>query len=213
MRRDRLANSDAERALDAAYVDGAAELSTDDRRRIEARLADDPEARAEHAAVRGLLARLRALPPEGAEPDWMMLERSIRAAVGPDVPRPWWRRWTSIAPLTAAVTAALVLLVIWGRPATRTSTALEATRHGSAQIEPPVRQAPAPATGDDPVALWLDGAVVHVDPTAADALITPGGDEAADEVGLLPSTDLAWVDNLDDAALDRAERWLAGKKG
>jgi hypothetical protein len=37
--------------------------------------------------------------------------------------------------------------------------------------------------------------------------------DAADaELGLLPTTDLAWVDGLDDAALERAERWLAGTK-
>ncbi|MEO7734226.1 MAG: hypothetical protein ABIY55_24900, partial [Kofleriaceae bacterium] len=57
-------------ALDTAYVDGVAELAPDERRAIEARLAADPAVRAEHAAVRRLLERMRAVPPEGNEPDW-----------------------------------------------------------------------------------------------------------------------------------------------
>jgi anti-sigma factor RsiW len=82
----------------------------------------------------------------------------------------------------------------------------------------------------DTVALWLDGSEVDVDlsaPAAGDMLgegaagvaehgeLSPAGapDEASDDFGLLPATDLAWVDGLDDAALDRAERWLAGRAG
>jgi len=192
-------------SLDTAYVDGVAELSPDERRAIEARLAADPAVRAEHAAVRRLLARMRAVPPEGSEPDWSALERSIREAVGDELPRPWWRRWTWMAPLATAVAAAVVLLVVWGRPAP------SPVRRGL-----PVLERPAPAaelTDDDSIALWLDGAEVDVDPIAAEALVEPAdSDDDVTDVGLLPATDLAWVDNLDDEALDRAEHWLAGKK-
>ena len=121
------------------------------------------------------------------------------------MPRPWWRRWTWIAPLATAVAAAVVLLVVWGRPAP------SPVRRGL-----PVLERPAPAaelTDDDSIALWLDGAEVDVDPIAAEALVEPAdSDDDVTDVGLLPATDLAWVDNLDDEALDRAEHWLAGKK-
>jgi len=200
MRRD-AAGSDE---LDTAYVDGVAELSLDERRGVEARLAREPDARAEHAAVRTLLGRLRALPPEGREPDWTAMERSIRDAVGDAVPRPWWRRWTWLAPIATLATAAAILFVVWPRPA------LRVTPH------PTVAQPTAPAAPEDSVgavALWLDGAQVDVEPDAAAALIAldPADDEP-DEVALLPASDLAWVDNLDDDAIARAERWLARKK-
>jgi anti-sigma factor RsiW len=208
MRRDPTERDLAE--LDTAYGDGVAELSPDERHRIEARLAGDPAARAELAAGRRLLERMRALPAEGAEPDWTAMERSIRDAVGREVPRPWWRRWTWMAPLTTLVTAAVVLLVVWGRPAPTLRRAVPVLERGEHRL--PV----AEAAGDDSVALWLDGAEVDVDPAAAEALVAPEAEDGeaneANEVGLLPATDLAWVDSLDDDALDRAEHWLAGKK-
>jgi hypothetical protein len=80
----------------------------------------------------------------------------------------------------------------------------------------------------DVVALWLDGAVVDVDLAALpgagpsselsdDAVAGPGAeleaelDVGVDMVRLLPTNDLAWIDRLDDDALERAETWLAGK--
>src|SRR5437667_9325055 len=81
----------------AAYVDGVAELTPDERKAVEARLASDPIARVEQAATRELLGSLRDLAPHGNEPDWSAMERAIGDAVGPSVPRPWWRsralRW------------------------------------------------------------------------------------------------------------------------
>ncbi|HEX4423145.1 MAG TPA: hypothetical protein VH165_34745 [Kofleriaceae bacterium] len=243
MRRDRRDGQGDESALVAAYVDGVAELSPEDRRAVEAGLARDPAARADHAAVRGLIDRLRALPPEpeGGEPDWSAMERSIRSAVGSSVPRPWWRRWTWLAPTTTLVTALAVLLVVmWSHRA----PVAEAPRpvipsHGLASQRAP--QVPPEAAGDAAtgtgvVSLWLDGAEVDVDvsaPAARALLGEPGDDEAVDETvdeaaaeaaddapgsgeadddaGLLPAADLAWVDGLDDAALARAERWLAAE--
>jgi hypothetical protein len=201
-----------------AYVDGVAELSTDERRRIEARLARDPGARADEAGVRALLDRLRTLPSEGSEPDWAAMERSIHdaLAVGRDVPRPWWRNWRWLAPTATLATAMVVLLVMWRRPA-----ALEPSTA-------PARAVHAlPAQPDDVVALWLDGAEVEVALSASDMLgdvvldddepaLPEAAADAADtagaaELGLLPPADLAWVDRLDDAALSRAERWLAAE--
>lgn len=188
----------------AAYVDGVGELTPDERRRVEAALAA-PDARVAEVETRSMIARLRALPPEGQEPDWAQLERAIRDAVGTEVPRPWWRRWAWLAPLSTALTASLVLLIAWPR----------------AHPEPrayPERHPPAPVTlptadDDAPVTLWLDGDAVDVDPVALEALAPPDAEDASDDdEGLLPSSDLAWVDNLDDESIARAERWLDGKK-
>src|SRR5262245_48274792 len=145
-----------ELALLTAYVDGVAELSPDERRRIEARLADDPRARTDEAALRTLLGRLRELPPEGNEPDWSAMERSIRAAVGSEVPRPWWRAWRWLVPLTSCATAAAVMLLLWSRPV--------AIREPVRAAMPPAPTAPRPPTTpiervDEPAAivpLWLD---------------------------------------------------------
>src|SRR5690349_1729368 len=83
----------------AAYVDGVAELPIEDRRAVETWLAGDPDARADAAAVHGLLDQLRALPPSGGdEPDWAAMERSIRLAVDAVPSRPWWRRWQWLVP-------------------------------------------------------------------------------------------------------------------
>src|SRR5687768_15759298 len=80
-----------------AYVDGVSELTAGERRAVEERIAADDTLRAEAAATRALLGRLRELPRPAAgepagEPDWAALERSILDAVGPEVTRPWWRR-------------------------------------------------------------------------------------------------------------------------
>ena len=211
-----------ELALLTAYIDGVTELSPDERKRIEARLAEDPQPRADEAAVRALLGRLRALPPEGNEPDWSAMERSIRAAVGSEVPRPWWRAWRWLVPLTSCATAAAVMLLLWSRPA-----AIREPVRAAMPAAPAVpRPTPPPIERVDDAAaivpLWLDGAEVDVDLTAAEILRGPEIGEydpsqpdpeatATDEdrAALLPVGSLGWVDRLDDAAIDRAERWLA----
>jgi len=209
-----------------AYVDGISELAVEDRRRIEAQLTSDPATRAEHAAVREVLDRLRsaaATADPSGEPDWVAMERSIRLAVGTDVPRPWWRRWRWLAPTVTFATAATVMILMWSRPTP--GAAPDRAPRPAASGPDPARD---PAVRDVPAAevvpLWLDGDEVDVELSASDLLGEPGvtGDDdaaqaeraaASDEVRLLPATDLAWVDHLDDEALARAERWLAGKKG
>ena len=209
--------------LVTAYVDGVAELSPDERRGVEALLARDPEARAEADAVHALLDRLRALPPEGRAPDWAAMERSIRQAVAAAPARPWWRRWQWLVPAVTCATAAAVLLGIWPRAA---SIAIPPHLQRPPNVVPAVPVAPAakePPAEDSVVALWLDGTEVDLDVSAPAVLGDVGIDldgaqarqplpqpsEDGDEIGLLPATDLAWVDTLDDAALDRVERWLA----
>lgn len=196
-----------------AYADGIAELAPDERHRIEAALDDQPALRGEQAQIAGLLDRLRGLPGEGAEPDWGAMERSIRDAVGSDVPKPWWRRWTWLAPATTLVTAMAVLIfVMWTRemPTVVPPIPLPAPTVEHRPAPPPPAEAPDPVVG-----LWLDGMVVDVDLTAPDAanlLAEPTAvaaeDEPADD-SLLPAAGMAWIDHLDDAGLDRAERFLA----
>ena len=200
--------SDTEELL-AAYVDGVTELTADERKRVEELLAGDPDARADAAAARALLGRVRALPGEGVEPDWAALERSIRGAVGTTIPRPWWRAWVWLVPVgTLAATAAGALLW-WHAPAapapTETPSPIAHVEHAS-----PVESQPAAPL------VWLDGDTVdldQIDPGALDdqpatAPIATGGGEPG---GILPESDLGWIDQLDDAALDRAESWLASQ--
>ena len=57
-----------------------------------------------------LIAKLKALPPEGQEPDWQKLEAAIRAQVGDRAPVVWWRNWKWIVPMWALATTAAVAL-------------------------------------------------------------------------------------------------------
>lgn len=248
---------DPERSAEllTAYVDGVAELAADERRAVERRLADDPEARADADAVHALLGRLRALPPtydRGEPPDWAAMERSIRQAVAAEAPRPWWRSWRWLVPAMTCTAAAAVAFALWPR---LTQSPGIVPGPGPGRVPSPVAvtgsaQDPTPgpestgnpgAPGHDLVALWLDGSEVDVDvdldlalalgrPEAmdhvlgqvlGDPMLGSADDPApraveidaarapADEIGLLPSAGMAWVDDLDDAALDRAERLLA----
>src|ERR1700689_434210 len=101
-----------------AYVDGVTELDGAERRQIEELLERDPAARETAEATRALLGQLRELPPDGVEPAWAKLEHEIRAAVGPDVPSPWWRRWRWLVPVGALTATAAIALLWLHRPAT-----------------------------------------------------------------------------------------------
>ena len=206
MRRDR-ERGDAE--LLSAYVDGVAELSLDERKRVDDLLARDPSLRADESATRELLGQLRELAPQGGEPDWNALERSIGDAVG-DMPVPWYQRlrWRWIVPAVTLATAAAVSMLVVHEPAT-------AKLDGAiVKIEPP----PAPALDVDELALlstplWLDGTDLEVAIEAAELfdLEWDLDDEEAlpATAELLPPTDLEWIDELDGESLDRAEQFLA----
>ncbi len=174
---------------------------------------DEPEL---DDADRALLARVRALPPEGGEPDWAALERSIRDAVGPDAPRPWWKRWQRLVPIggLAAVTAAALL---WLHRAGPEPTPAPVALPAPQKVEPPA-SAPEPA-----MAMWLDGKIVDLDDVDPSAILDDDYDREAeaalatddgsgDTGGILPAGDLQWIDGLDDKALDRAEQWLEKRK-
>ncbi len=185
-----------------AYLDGVAELTPEERHRVEARLSE-----LDVDGTRDMIDQLRALPPEGSEPDWRAMERRIAQAVDAEKP-PWWRRWLVIVPIgaLAVAAAALVWLHRADEPAARTAPVAVVTH--DAATPPP---APEPA---EPTEVWIDGKfvdVTDVDPDLLDAPDEPAAD-VADEDALLPASDLRWVDQLDDHAIERAEHWLERKK-
>jgi hypothetical protein len=74
--------------------------------------------------------------------------------------------------------------------------------------------APAPAPVE-PNEVWIDGKFVDVSDVDPDLLLDDSDEppaDVADDDALLPPSDLGWVDQLDDRALDRAEHWLERKK-
>jgi hypothetical protein len=194
----------------AAYVDGVAELSLDERKRVDDLIARDPALRMDEAATRELIGQLRDLPPAGNEPDWAALERGISDAVGKDVPQSWWQRmrWRFIVPGVAlAMTAAILALVLHDpEPASTVAP------------QPPAPIATEPALdevfGDElttSTPLWLDGTDLEVAIEAAELfdLEWELDEEAVPETAeLLPPTDLEWVDELDGESLDRVEKFL-----
>jgi len=177
----------------AAYVDGVGELTSEERKAVEARLSADPSWRDEAEATRGLLSQLRELPGEGTEPDWSAMERAIRDEVGPAAPRAWWRGWRALVPIGALAVAGAVLVLV-----------LRAPERGP---ELGTREAPR----DAGAALWLDGAAVPIDLQAAE-LVDDDDASGEPELGLIPNDDLAWVDELGEDDIAAAEAWLARQK-
>jgi hypothetical protein len=197
----------------AAYVDGVSELTPEERRSVEARLAD-PTVRAEETATRSMIDQLRGLGHEPAanEPDWAAMERAIADEVGPDVPRPWWRAriWRWMMPALGAVAATAIILLLVTRP----ESAPEPGVH-TPDVKPVLADVKTPVApvADDSISLYLDGMAVEVSAGAEDLL---GPDELDDDTvtsGFLPTADLAWIDSLDEESIQLAESALARKKG
>jgi hypothetical protein len=202
----------------AAYVDGVSELTSAEREGIEAQLRDHAELRTEELATRNLLGELRELGTaerDRAEPslDWAAMERSIRNAVGPEVPHPWWRRWRFMIPGMATLAVATAILVV-------------IVRTPSAELvapPPPVQDAAVAIHKPDPVrvavqtdesaVVWLDGMDVALGPEA-DAVLDDLEAKDLRDVGSplggveLVVSDLGWVDDLDESELDGIERAL-----
>ena len=186
-----------------AYVDGVAELNAHERKHVETLMQNDESMRTEATRTREVIAKLRELPPEGNEPDWTALERSIGDAVGPEAPRTaWWRRfgWRLVVPAMALVTAAAIIALLMNGPVREATTP---TPTPIVKDEPQ----PAPIADDGTMALWLDGEKIEVDLDADELLESPWGGDLNEE-DLLPASDLAWIDELDGESLDRAEAWL-----
>jgi hypothetical protein len=181
----------------AAYLDGVTELTLEQRQRVEAKL---PELDAD--GTRAMIDRLRALPPEGNEPDWRAMERRIAGAVDAIKP-PWWRRFLLPTGVLAVGAAALALYLKHEPPVV----------HRSTPVAVVLPDAGVPAPPAEATEIWINGHLLDVgdvDPEALDDLDEPSA--LADEDSLLPADDLGWVDQLDDRAIDRAEHWLEKKK-
>lgn len=196
----------------AAYVDGIGELDVEERRRVE-RVLSDPAMQAEQAATRDLIDQLRALPDETPNVDWAAMERAIHAEVGDEVPRrSFFYRWRFALPAFAlAGAAAIVFLVI------------RAQEDAGGEVSPiafapnplPDHKLPVFERLDDRVTVYLDGTDLEIAETAElddeladlDLEDLPDVDEAS--LGFLEPSDLAWIDDLDDDALARAEKALA----
>lgn len=195
----------------SAYVDGVGELDVEERRRVE-RFLSDPAMRAEQAATRDLLDQLRALPDETPPVDWAAMERAIHAEVGDEVPRrSWFYRWRFALPaFVLAGAAAIIFLVIRSQDSSDEVSPL-------AFVPNPVSDNKLPLFEqvDDRVTVYLDGTDLEITDTAeledelADLELddVPAVDEAS--LGFLEPSDLAWIDDLDDDALGRAEKALA----
>lgn len=181
----------------AAYVDGVAELTPDERKRVEARLGE-----LDVAGTRDVIQQLRALPPEGNEPDWRAMQARIAKAID-EAPRPWWRRWfVPVGGLAVVVGAALLLLTV------RHDEPAPAIVPPSVAVKTPTPDAAVPAPPTPATELWLDGQLVDVSTVDPEALFDDldAPDAVADDGELLT------VDQLDDKALDNLDRWLERKK-
>jgi hypothetical protein len=162
------------------------------------------------AEDRALVAKLRELPPEGVEPDWQQLEAAIRAEVGDDAPRPWWRNWRWIIPVWVLATTAVIALVVMRSDKPVEHQAVVPARSDAGVVE----EAPQPAAAT--TAMWLDGEMVEVDDAALEAVDAEARAalESEEDVsdGILPVADYGWIDTLDDEAVARAEDWLKRKR-
>lgn len=173
---------------------------------------------------RALVERLRALDHDGKHPDWASLELAIRDAVSHLDPYPWWRRWRWALPVGVLAATAAAAVFLLRAPNTRETDALPTTASATPHAAPG-RAVPAVATpaAEVPAAVWLDGAAVDLDDVDdvddtmfddldRDARNAFGGDGDNIIEGILPTHDLHWIDDLDEASIQRVEHWLEGKK-
>ncbi len=195
-----------------AYVDGVGELEVEERRRVERFLAE-PAMRAEHAATRDLLDQLRALPDETPSVDWAAMERAIHAEVGDEVPRrSWLFRWRFALPAFALAGAAAILFLV-----VRSQDGGDVSPITFVPNPVPDSKLPMFEQLDDRVTVYVDGTDLEIadtnelDDELAELELADHDVPAVDEasLGFLEPTDLAWIDDLDDDDLTRAEKALA----
>jgi anti-sigma factor RsiW len=200
-----------------AYLDGVGELTPEERKRVELRIERDPDFKREADELRAVLdqARASASVQPANDPDWSALERQIREAVGPTVPLPWWRRMRWLAPIsTLATTTAIALIWLHHAPTDHATLAPRDAGNVAIVAAPPVQAEAAKPVA--PTTMYIDGQVIdisNVDPGVLGNDGAGAGVDTASSSGLLPASDYGWIDQLDDKAMERAERWLARKKG
>jgi hypothetical protein len=188
-------------------------LTLEERAEVEALLERSPELRREADDARALLARVRALPAEGQEPEWDEFARSLRAKLD-EPPRgfaAWWRRWwkpaAGVGGLGLAIAAAAIVIVARREPADETSPPV--ARTVDAGVPPPPIQVAEEDHSDDPLALGAVGEVSadELDDSVLAELELDDDDDG--EEGLVPDLDLAWIDQLDDDEVESVDAWLA----
>jgi hypothetical protein len=173
-------------------------------------------------ADEALVAKLRAMPGEGTEPDWNQLAQRIHAALPAEVHRPWWRtllqpRW--LAPILAGAVGIGAFAVILhsgsGEQPAPIAVMHDAPHDASVESTDEASADDADddiAMSDEPgdMMLWLDGADVAVDSKAVDAIEVDDlllGKSTERPEGLL-TTDDSWVDGLDDSDVAAVDRML-----
>ena len=208
----------------AAYVDGVGEMSVEERRRVERYLASEPAARGDQIATREVLDQLRALDEPDTQ-DWAAMEAAIHAEVGDEVPRRSWlsrvtgvgspggsvSRWRVALPAFAFIGAVIAILVIRSRTADDEGMPI-------AFVPKTEVQQPVFAEIDQRVTVYLDGIDLEIgldtakaaDDELDDLMFARASDVSDDEasLGFLETSDLGWIDELDDDELTRAERLL-----
>jgi hypothetical protein len=199
---------------------------------------DDPNVDGLDDADRAIVEQVRALPPEGNEPDWKQLEAAIRAEVAPlALPAPWWRNWRWLVPIGALATTAAIVMTIairHGHGEAQTASRMsmrDASVPGEVPAPSPTPQDhDAAAPNERAAAMWLDGEAAELDDVGADSLDAlddvgpePGAasaelnlDTSDDDIGqtglLLPAADYRWIDTLGDDEAARLETFLARKR-
>jgi hypothetical protein len=185
-----------------------------------------------------LIAKIRALPVEGDEPDWRTLQAAIRAEVAQlPMPVPWWRNWRWLVPLsTLAATAAIVLVVAMQHGSPAPSVALTSHDAGIEKKIAPAEPSAADSQASNAPAMWLDGEAFELDDldNAADDSLDALEDEAPSDLrevaapepagdategaaegsieAMLPVDSYGWIDSLDDEAAARVEKALERKR-
>ena len=206
----------------AAYVDGVGEMDVEERRRVERYLAE-PGARAEQEATRDVIDQLREIREPEPQVDWSAMERAIHAEVGDEVPRRsfWHRSPARFAAAFALAAAAAILFVVLRRDADEASPLVFVPKPPAQTVDEPVFE-----QLDDRVTVYLDGTDLEIELDSVEeadevdaeldelALLRDledadlGALDSDASLGFLEPTDLAWIDELDDDALARAEQEL-----
>jgi hypothetical protein len=162
-----------------------------------------------------LVARVRALRDDGAEPDWAALEANIREQTRAlPMHAPWWRRWQLLVPIAALAATAAIALVVMHRPS-EPQTAVVALRDAGTPDRNPIAASPGLADESRGAlehgalgalehgahdSVWLDGEAIDLDesvePEALDSLAPP---ETAALDTLAPSASAPTKESADEA--------------
>jgi len=195
-----------DRELLAAYLDGVGELTSDERKRVEALIDADPEIASEADATRAMLGKLRALPDDTGAPDFRALEAAIAKALPPAKPR---GRFRTVVPMAALSSLAAMFAVFVATRHVEPARAVLSTpiTHDAGSEATPVGDDGAGFVflGDDDVDL---DALDADDDAALDAMVPDDVDFAASAPDPFGAHFGARIDTLDDASMDRVEHWL-----